>query len=206
MPRRNLINATLAAALALSCAGAALAADAPSSDPRVKFKDGERFLRDLSDGLSLPRASACQELGKYDCSDTAFRIVLGGVEPYDMRILDPLESASLASPIALDRIALQACTNRVKLDSDTPTTAVLFKPPAGAAASRAPNKAWIDGSTAAIYEKILRRPATAAEKTQMADFYKTVAGTRKDAPAAIEKDFVTLGCFAVASSLENTFY
>ena len=197
----------LAGLFALAAAGSGLAADAPTSaDPRVKFKDGERFVRDLADGLSLPRDQICRELGRYDCSDKAFRIVLGGVEPYDMRILDPLESAALASPIALDRVALHACTNRVAADTATPASAVLFKPPAGAAASRAPNRAWLDTTTNTIYEKVLRRPATREEKAQMADFYKTVSNGRKDAPSAISKDWVTLGCFAVASSLENAFY
>ena len=206
MPLRKSLAVSLAGAFLLSVAGAALAADTPSHDPRVKFKDGERFVRDLADGLSLPRDQICKELGKYDCNDQAFKIVLGGVEPYDMRILDPLENASLAAPIAVDRVALHACTNRVMQDIATPASAVLFKAPAGAAAARAPNKAWMDATTATIYDRVLRRPATNAEKAQMADFYKTVSAGRSDPVAAVEKDWVTLSCFAVASSLENTFY
>ncbi len=206
MPLRKSLTVAASLAVLLTTAGAGFAADTPSADPRVKFKDGERFVRDLADGLSLPRDQVCVALGTYDCNDKAFRIVLGGVEPYDMRILDPLENASLAAPIAMDRVALHACTSRVMKDIETPASAVLFKAPAGAAAARAPNKAWMDTTTITIYDRILRRPATNAEKAQMAEFYKTVSAGRSDPVAAIEKDWVTLGCFAVASSLENTFY
>src|SRR4051812_339190 len=130
MPLRKSFAAAAGLAVLLTTAGAGFAADAPSHDPRVKFKDGERFVRDLADGLSLPRDQVCKELGKYDCNDQAFKIVLGGVEPYDMRILDPLENASLAAPIAMDRVALHACTTRVMQDIATPASAVLFKAPA----------------------------------------------------------------------------
>jgi hypothetical protein len=193
---------TAAALLLLVLGGAAHAADtATSSDPRVKFKPGDVYMTDLSEGLAIPRDEICKELGKHDCFNTAFRIVMGGVDPYDMRILKPLDDASLASPIALDRVALHACTLRVERDIDAPASAVLFKAPKGQ-----PNRAWMDRTTTAFYDRILRRAATTAEKAEMADFYQTVAKGRKDPPAAIEKDFTTLGCFAVASSLEATFY
>lgn len=55
---------------------------APTSpDPRVKFKDGERYLRDLAESLEIPRSEICLELSRYDCADKAFRIVLGGGRP-----------------------------------------------------------------------------------------------------------------------------
>ena len=206
MPRRKMsrtASSAIAAVLSLAFAGQALAADAPASsstDPRIKFKPGEIYMADLADGLAIPREEICKELGKHDCFDVAFRIVMGGVDPYDMRILTPLTNASLASPIALDRVALHACTLRVTRDTETPASAVLFKP-AGSA-----SKSWTDKTATTIYDRILRRAATPAEKAQMASFYQTVAKGRKDPAAAIEKDFVTLGCFAVATSLEATFY
>jgi hypothetical protein len=205
MPHRNKIRTTSSAAavlLLVATAGGAHAADTTvSSDPRVKFKPGDVYMTDLSDGLAIPRDEICKELGRHDCFKTAFRIVMGGVDPYDMRILTPLDNASLASPIALDRVALHACTLRVARDVETPASAVLFKAPRGHA-----DKAWINRSTTAIYDRVLRRAATPSEKAQMAAFYQTVAKGRKDAPAAADQDFVTLGCFAVASSLEATFY
>lgn len=199
------LTAAILGSLALLASGAAQAADIPNSaDPRLKFKDGSRYLADLSDGLSIPRDQVCKELGRYDCYTDAFRIVMGGVDPYDLRILEPLDHASLASPIAVDRVALHVCTARVNMDAGAPQEAVLFKPTADA--KRAPDRAWMDATTTAIYDHVLRRAATDAEKSQMADFYKTVARGRNDGPAATEKDFVILGCFAVASSLEAVFY
>ncbi|MFM8375899.1 MAG: hypothetical protein ACKN9P_07580, partial [Phenylobacterium sp.] len=94
-------------ALALPPTAARAQEAAPASpDPRVKFKDGERYLRDLAESLEIPRKEICLELSRYDCADKAFRIVLGGVDPYEIRIMQPLDQASLASPIAFDRVAL----------------------------------------------------------------------------------------------------
>ncbi len=206
------IAAGLAGCLALIASGpvlAATAAAAPakapagaSEDPKVKLRDGQRLLQDLSDGLEIPRDEICRELAKFDCANDAFRIVLGGVEPYDVRVLEPLDHASLAGPIAFDRVALHVCTSRVNKDLADPAKAILYKPGAG---KGAPSRAWMDTTTVALYDRLLQRPATAAEKAEMADFYKTVSHGRTD-NAAIQKDWAVLSCFAVASSLESAFY
>lgn len=208
-PRRFLFAlGAVALILAAPALAAAQSREAPASrDPRVKFRDGERYLRDLADGLEIPRDEICKELGRYDCNDDAFKIVLGGVDPYEIGVQQPLEHASLAGPIAYDRIALQACINRVNRDLANPAAAVLLKTPARQVRGTAlPDRAWMNGTVDAIYDRVLRREATAAEQQRMADFYRTVARGRRDGPAAIQKDWVTLSCFSVASSLEAAFY
>ena len=210
MNRHPLAVVSALAALALSVvalpapAVAAEPAAAPhaSLDPRLKLKDGDRYLRDLSAELQIPREEICKELSQYDCFRDAFRIVLGGVEPYDVRVLEPLDHASLAGPIAFDRVALHVCTSRVTKDIAEPAKALIYKP---AASKGAATRAWMDTTTVALYDRLLQRPATAAEKSEMADFYKTVSNGRTD-NAAIQKDWTVLSCFAVASSLESAFY
>ena len=187
---------------ATAAATPAKAAAGTSTDPKVKLRDGQRLLQDLSDGLQIPRDEICRELAKFDCANDAFRIVLGGVEPYDVRVLEPLDHASLAGPIAFDRVALHVCTSRVTKDIAEPAKALIYKP---AASKGAATRAWMDTTTVALYDRLLQRPATAAEKSEMADFYKTVSNGRTD-NAAIQKDWTVLSCFAVASSLESAFY
>jgi hypothetical protein len=186
----------------LSCCFLLLLATLPaqeSADPRVKFKDGERYLRDLATALDLPRETICRELSQYDCFADAFRIVLGGVEPYSIRIVEPQESAALTTPIAVDRLALHACTQRVAEDVKTPAKAVLFRP----AKSAKPDKKWKEQTVQTIYDRILRRDATREEVARMLAFYDTVA---KDPAPDAARHWTVLGCFTVASSLESIFY
>jgi hypothetical protein len=172
---------------------------ATSGDPRVKFKDGGRYLRDLSIALELPRETICRELSQYDCFSDAFRIVLGGVEPYSIRVVEPAETASLTAPIALDRVALHACTQRVDEDVKVPAKALLFHSPK----SKSPDRKWKERTVAIIYDRILRREATSGEVSRMLSFYDTVA---KDGPNDASRNWTVLACFSVASSLESVFY
>jgi len=171
---------------------------ATSSDPRIKFKDGARYLRDLSTALQIPRESICKELGQYDCYTDAFRIVLGGVEPYGNAIVEPLETASLTTPIALDRVALRVCTERVAEDVKNPTEAVLFLP-------GPPSKKWKQTTAVRMYDKLLQRDARKDEINRLLDFYDAVAAEGRPA-AETARDWTVLGCFSVASSLESVFY
>jgi hypothetical protein len=74
MTKRMTSGLLAIAAMAAACttapepAALQFAADAPtpvvSADPRVKFKDGERYLRDLSANLNIPREEICKELSR----------------------------------------------------------------------------------------------------------------------------------------------
>lgn len=190
----------------------AFAADAPapvaSVDPRVKFKDGERYLRDLSENLSMPREEICKELSRYDCMTDAFRIVLGGVEAPNLLVNEPIENAALTSPIAVDRVALHVCSNRVRMDREKPAEAVLFKTGAFGADGRArsPDTKWLNAAADAIYGSILMRSPSEREIQNLAAYYTQVAEGRPANSVEVAADWVTLSCFAVASSLEAVFY
>jgi hypothetical protein len=193
---------TLAGSSALA-AGKAAAGPPASMDPKIKFKDGNRYLGDLSSALEIPRESICKELGQYDCFNDAFRIVLGGVEAENLGVNVPLEEEAMTAPIALDRLALRACVNRVKLDLDDPKHAILLRnAPKGGKAS----KSWLKSTTANVYDRLLNRAPTASETAKMTGFYETVAVKEGKPNPDAAKDWVTLSCFATASSTENIFY
>ncbi|MDP3492937.1 MAG: hypothetical protein Q8R82_07470 [Hyphomonadaceae bacterium] len=215
----KLIVSGLAALIALAActttpepAPLAFAADTPapvaSADPRVKFKDGERYLLDLSANLNMPREDICKELSRYDCMTDAFRIVLGGVEAPNLLVNEPIENAALTSPIAVDRVALHVCSNRVRMDREKPTEAVLFKTGAFGADGRAksPDTKWLNATADAIYGSILMRSPGEREIQNLAAYYTQVAEGRPANSADVAADWVTLSCFAVASSLEAVFY
>lgn len=187
---------------------AATPAPVASADPRVKFKDGERYLRDLSTNLNMPREDICKELSRYDCMSDAFRIVLGGVEAPNLLVNEPIENAALTSPIALDRVALHVCTNRVKMDRDKPADAVLFKTGAFGKDGRAksPDATWMRQTADTIYGAVLMRSPSENEIRGLTDFYAQVREGRPANSIDVAADWVTLSCFAVASSLEAAFY
>ena len=205
MIRRPLALAAALLALALPMASvAATPAGAPhaSLDPRLKLKDGDRYLNDLSSELAIPREAICKELSQYDCFRDAFRIVLGGVDAADLGVNEPLEQEAMTAPIALDRVALRVCVTRVERDIADPKHAVLLR---GPVAKGAPSPAWMKRTVHGLYDRILAREATPAETSQLLGFYQKVAASNSPADTKV-KDWVTLGCFAVASSFENIFY
>jgi len=156
----------------------------------------------LSQALKLPRGTMCQELGKYDCNDEAFRVTLGGQEAENMLLYQPLEQAPLTAPIAVDRITLRACTTRVDLDQAKPKEAVLLAP-FRAGKDGQPNARWMKATSTRIYESILGRSPTPGETGALTAAYGEVA--KASGPKAA-RDWTALSCFAVASSLENIFY
>lgn len=205
--------------LAVSCTDSGVSAgDPPAPEPevsepeapqgiiashkaRVKFKGGEVMLRDLATALDLPRDRACGELGRYDCIQEVHGIALGGVEPYNQGINTPLEVMPVTSAIAADRVALGACTRRVKLDFDAPAEAVIF----GAIANGpgAPDAAALGETAKALYDRILRRDATDAEVAALVGFHAEVAAETGDDG---RRRWAQLACFSVATTLEALFY
>lgn len=173
-----------------------------SAKARVKFKEQGRFVRDLAAALELPRNEVCKELGLYDCYEVAHRITLGGVEPYRRGIRDPLPVAPVTAPIAVDRVALSACSTRVDRDFDSPADASMF----GELAELGATEETLERSARTIYDRVLRRDATSDEVDSLVAFYDeavdAVEGT-DDEPA---REWAIASCFAVATTLEGLFY
>jgi hypothetical protein len=169
---------------------------APSSKARVKFKGAQRYGRDLADALSLDRAQLCQELAEYDCFDV-HNIALGGVDPYDAAVFEPLQTFGVASPIAADRIALTACGERSEIDFAQPGTSVIFQNVAGGSA----DGDSLRSDARRLYLRILRREPEDTELDALAEFH----GEIPDGPNH-DQTWAHMSCFAVATSLESLFY
>lgn len=150
---------------------------------RVNFKGGTRYATLLSQGLSLDRDLLCQELGRYDCVRDVHRITLGGVDPYQLGVMESVTSLGVTAPIAVERVALRACLRRVKEDFDTPNLGKIFH--------RAPSEA-ID----TLYRRILqRRPESHETEALLA-----LRGELSD------RDWATASCLAVTTTMEALFY
>jgi hypothetical protein len=174
----------------------------PSNRPRVKFKSGQRYVNDLSRALELPRLELCQELGLYDCVDEVHNITLGGVEPYAKGIREPLPVAPVTAPIAADRVALSACDKRAAADFEDPSGAVLFAEVAQAGAQAGEED--YQAVSRRLYEVILAREPEDFEVQNLAAF---TAEVREEVGAdRVPRQWSTMSCFMVATSMEALFY
>jgi len=168
---------------------------------RVKYKSGARYANDLAAALDLPRDAVCRELGRYDCVDEVHRIVLGGVEPYTLGVREPLPSIAVTAPIAQDRVALAACTERVERDLAASEPVFLTTLDVGA-----PTPEQLEATARRIYDRILGREATPDEISALAEFHSTVTGEPGESGATATRDWAVLSCFMVATTLESIFF
>jgi hypothetical protein len=173
-----------------------------SAKARVKFKEQGRYVRDLAAALDLPRDEVCNELGLYDCYDVAHRITLGGVEPYRRGIRDPLPVAPVTAPIAVDRVALSACSTRVDRDFESPSNASMFRQLAEVGAT----EATLETSARTIYDRVLRRDATRGEVDSLVAFYDETVEALDGTDQEPAREWAIASCFAVATTLEGLFY
>lgn len=173
----------------------------PSQKGRVKFKGGERLVRDLVAGLELPRRGACSELARYDCIKDVHNIALGGVEPYRKEIHNPLEVMPVTAAIAADRVALATCTRRVRTDFDDPAEAVVFTPLVNE--SGPPDADTLALVVNDLYDRLLQRDATDDEVKALVDFHAEVMAETGDDG---RRRWAQLACFSVATTLESLFY
>lgn len=174
---------------------------AASRQARVKYKSGARYASDLAAALDLSRDAVCRELGRYDCVDEVHRIVLGGVEPYTLGVREPLPSIAVTAPIAQDRVALAACTERIERDLAASGPVFLT-----ALDVDAPTPEQLEATAGRFYDRILRRAATPDEVSALAQFHSTVTDEPGESRATATRDWAILSCFMVATTLESIFY
>ncbi len=172
----------------------------PSLSPKVKFMGGVRLRQSLATGLGLTPNEVCTELGTFDCVDTVHKISLGGVDAEYSRIDEPFETAPISTPIAVDRLALNACALRAERDFAAPGEAVVFGALAAASTGLADTDA-VHASVQAVFQRLLRRAASADDLTRL-DALATETTTAGESP----QTFATLACFIAASSMEHLFY
>ena len=178
--------------------------DQPASPKaQVKFKGSDRLLNDFARALELDKGEVCNEFGRYSCTDLVHKVALGGVAAYDQGIFEPLESASVTSPIAAERLALSACITRVDADL-TGSAPVIFRDLAirDGKLSNLESQA-VSQAIDTMYRRAVQRTATPGEITALRRLYRDVEARGGDAPA---RDWAVLTCFSVMTTMEQLFY
>lgn len=180
-----------------------------SQKARVLPKTGKVWGRDLALGLALAEHELCRELDTLDCLSEAHRITLGGVEPARLGIDEPLEITPVSAPIAVDRVALSACSLRYERDLAGP--AVVFGPvlepsesgptPSGRFAPDPSATARAEVSTQLV-ERLLARAPNADELAALESLYTDLEAISDDP----SRDWCVGACMVVATSTEALFY
>ncbi len=187
----------LSAVLGWVLAGCNTEPDEPevSNKARVVPKPGVVWGRDLAAGLGLAAWDLCRELGSIDCIEGAHQITLGGVEPTRLGIDEPIADPSVSSPIAVDRVAMSACSERYRLDAEGDP--VLFGP------VLANNS---EGKRREVSEQLVRRLLARQPKDTEIDALLALYADIEPVADDAVRDWSIGACMVVATSTEALFY
>ena len=177
----------------------------PSTRNNLRFKGPQRLSLDFATALSLPEGQLCNELGQYACTSSVHNVTLGGVDPYSNSLYEALPASGVTTPIAIERVALAACGQRVTLDVTTPSTAVLFKAIPLDAQGRLVDRQGepVKAALSALYQRGLLRDPTKQEVDALVKLSTDIETTASTQPG---QDWMKAACFVVFSSAESVFF
>ncbi|MFP2956426.1 hypothetical protein ACLEPN_00985 [Myxococcus sp. 1LA] len=178
---------------------------AKSTRNNLRFKGPERLTTDFAAALDVPSAQLCNELGQYSCAGHVHTVSLGGVDPYRSGLYEPLPVTGVTSPIAVERMALAGCSQRVTLDTSSPAEAVIFKGVGLDAQGRLADRTGqpVRDAIHALYQRALLRDAEGAEVDAWLQLAADIESSGSTRPG---RDWMTAVCFAVLSSAESVFF
>lgn len=207
-PRLSLSALALALALGtLACDGDAQQPPEVVTSPKanVHMKNGQRLQKELARVLGASETEICQELGQYDCFGI-HSVVLGNPDAFGSGLYEPLPSATSTTPMAIERVVLSGCSQRAAFDLDNPGSAEIF-----AGLSLAPDgglssvdEPAVTEAIDTLYKRALSRRAKTSEIDHLKQLYTDVASSSLSSTPA--RDWATLSCFAVLTTMESLFY
>lgn len=169
--------------------GDCIAADEAPPDETLQWKRGAALVEDLKGALELDLP--CTEFGVADCA-AVHLVPLGGKDPFGAAMYRAVAEPMATTAMALDRMVLSACTNRVDLDAAGDPVVFTHFDLAGAAPGLDPARAL----AAELYQRLLGRDATPAELDEVA----TVASE------GTARDYAVLACYAIGTTTEFLFF
>ncbi|MGV3624471.1 MAG: hypothetical protein ACO1OB_26870 [Archangium sp.] len=177
---------------------------AKSAKARVRFKGNERFAIDLAVGLGLPIDQVCKELGQYDCAFFVHGVALGGVEPYGVGLYEPPQQTGATTALAVERVVLSACAQRLAADVGNPATALIYRGLPVVDGKLSP----VDGPEVRalitdLAQRAWLRDPTAEEVESLIQLARDIEPSHPTDAAA---QWGLAACFTVFSSAEAVFY
>lgn len=175
-----------------------------SAKARVRFKRSEQLATDFARALDLPVNEVCKDLGRFDCFET-HAVSLGGVEAYNAGIYVPLENTTVTTPLAVERIALAGCSNRVDIDGGDLPNGLIFRGLELDADDKLVDvrSQAVADSIARLFQRFMQRQPTSAEVGHLVKLYEDLEA---DGEAELARTWAVTACFSVATMMEALFY
>lgn len=169
----------------------------PATRADLRTKRWRQLTLDLQQALQLPEDELCRETGLYECTNLHV-VPLGGVS-LDNGLYQPIDSVAVTTGLAMERVALASCWERLSRDRAGDEPAVVFTELDLAATEAA--EAALDAQATVLWRRFLARDATADELAAARTLH---AGVIEDGGGNAEWSLAL--CSALATSSEFLFY
>ena len=175
---------------------------APAARADLRLKRWRQLQLDLEGALRLSSDELCRETGLYDCTDLHV-VPLGGVSVPN-GLYRPVDTISATTGLAMERLVLQACFNRLQKDqllqADGEAAEVFGAVDLSAGATSAGAEARAAQATI-LYQRLLARDPLSAELAALEGLADTLS-----AEGGADADWALMACFAVGTSTEALVY
>jgi hypothetical protein len=133
-------------------------------------------------------------------------VALGGVDPFGVSLYTPMETSSATTPLAVERVVLGGCIRRSVADLAQPSSALIYRdlPIAADGTLTDVDAAPVTNAITALYQRGLGRAPKDSERSHLTRLYRDIAESGESAAPA--RDWATLSCFSVLSTVEFLFY
>ncbi|MCB9765948.1 MAG: hypothetical protein H6739_39605 [Alphaproteobacteria bacterium] len=168
----------------------------PSVRADLRLKRWRQVSLDLQGALSLTEDQICRETGLYDCADL-HAVPLGGVSIAN-GIFEPVDALSVTTGLAIERMVLQACWNRLALDRAAEAPVVFAEIPLDGDTLEV---AQAEAQAATLYRRMLGRDPEPEERDALVGLH---AGVVEDGGGNAE--WALMSCFALGTSTEALLY
>lgn len=178
-----------------------------SARPDLRWKRARSLELDLMAALELKQGETCSELGfglaaPGLCFNLIHQVPLGSNDPVHTGLYRPMEEPGATTALAMDRVFLGACGQRVDVDASLPLgQGVVFRHLNLAAQSVDPEDAALAQDVRELFHRLLAREPTAKELLGVGSLAVPVDGV--PVPA---RDVAKMACYAVASMTEFIFH
>ena len=158
------------------------------------WKRYRAFETTMMQALELPKNRVCNELGQFSCIDVVHLTLLGGNEPFVNGQHERAERPTVLTPVAVERVVLASCTERLNLDKSNAGQKVVFKQIDLAATTVTAEQA--KGQATEFYQRFYGRDPTTEELNRASEILKL----------SLTPEKVALGlCFTIGTTVENVF-
>ncbi len=176
---------------------------AASPKAQVKRMRAGLLRNNLAQILVLDPKRMGLELGRMPCADLVHKVSLGSMDAYGNAQYRHPEQVSATSAMSLDRLVLSACMQRAQMDLVNPARGVIFKDVEMSADGRLVKSEAVVTAIHTLYQRAFLRDASAQELENHLQFYEAIYAQQ---PVGAARNWMTLSCYAVLTSVEAAFY